>query len=175
MNKKIAVLDLQHPAIHEAGHAVAHVRLGISQSLCTIEPAGAFLGHVVAEGAEHVWTQEEARDQVIAYCAGYAALVAVGVDQDTAMLGADDDFEHATHLIDFWALQGNLHSWRGEAVDFMRDPANRAAVQRVADELMAVKTLDMDDVEILVEIGDGEMTEAEYADFKLFRERRRQR
>jgi ATP-dependent Zn protease len=170
MHEKILSFDLKHTAIHEAGHAVAHQRLNILQDKCTIVASDTRAGAVTAEGTEHVWSMEEAHDQVVAYCAGYAALVAAGVDEGTARLGADDDFDQATHLIEFWGLEGDLDTWCRKAKEFMGQPENLAAVQRVADELLRVETLDFDDIAILVDITDGLATEDDYARFKAFRE-----
>ena len=74
-------------AIHEAGHAVAHVRLGIQQSFLTIKPYDGLAGSYTAEGENHVWSKEEAVDQVLAFCAGYATLAAHGCDEEEAQAG----------------------------------------------------------------------------------------
>jgi hypothetical protein len=171
MPKKIVSFDhLKRTAIHEAGHAVAHTRLDILQGRCTIVPSDTAAGSVTAEGAEHVWSPEDARKQVIAYCAGYAALAATGVDESTARLGADSDFDRAIHLIEFWGLEGNLETWCQKAKELMGQPENLAAVQRVADELVRVRTVEFEDIDILVDITDGLATEDDYVRFKAFRQ-----
>ena len=41
-------------------------------------------------------------------------------------------------------------------------PENIAAVARVADELLSQSTLESDEVEILIDVADGEATEQDY-------------
>ena len=66
-----------HTSIHEAGHAVAHVRLGILQSHATIEPLDSDLaGSVLAD--DSVWDRDDAENQVLSLYAGYAACLAAG-------------------------------------------------------------------------------------------------
>jgi ATP-dependent Zn protease len=82
--------ELKATAIHEAGHAVAHCRLEILQGLVSIEPNAETqtLGRSTAEGAEHVWSREEAESQVLALYAGYGALLAAGYPHEIAEHGA---------------------------------------------------------------------------------------
>ena len=84
--------ELLLTAIHEAGHAVAHARLECS-ALVTIKPHNGMFGRCkLPEGKDHVSNAEDARVQVLCYCAGYAALIAAGYSDKSARLGADDDF-----------------------------------------------------------------------------------
>ena len=79
------VMDrMRRVAVHEAGHAVAHIRLGIDQEYASIEPGPGTAGRVSAEGVKHVWNAEAAQPMAVAYCAGYAAEVASGYDEITA-------------------------------------------------------------------------------------------
>ena len=158
-----------HTAIHEAGHAVSCVRLGIDHDKASIVPEGDWLGHVQSAGVNHVWMEEEAVDQVLSYCAGYAALVAAGFDETVATQGADGDFDAARHLIEHWGLAGDLDEWKAKAVAMMQEPRNRAAVKRVADELVAAGTIDWDDISCCCDIADGECTEEDYAMSKALR------
>lgn len=161
----------RHIAIHEAGHAVAHCRLNIQQAYVSIDPEeiyddegnllGVTRGRAIAEGVEHVCDQVQAGDQVLAYYAGYAALVAVGYSEEDASLGADDDFALADYLIDSWEI-GKDSEWKHKAVLLMRDEANIAAVARVSEELLRERRLVMDQVETLIDVADGGIPEEEY-------------
>lgn len=161
----------RHTAIHEAGHAVAHCRLNIQQAYVSIDSEefydddgillGVTRGMAMAEGVEHVYDQVQAGDQVLAYYAGYAALLAVGFSEEEASLGADDDFALAEYLIDFWQI-GNHSEWKQKAALLMRDEANIAAVARVSEELLLERRLVMDQVEALIDVADGGIPEAEY-------------
>ena len=158
-------------AIHEAGHAVAHCRLNIQQAYVSIDPEESYddegnllaatPGRVIAEGVEHVYDQVQAGDQVLAYYAGYAALSAAGYSEEEALLGADDDFALAEYLIDLWQI-GKDSEWKHKAEGLMRDEANVAAVARVYEELLLERRLTMDQVEVLIEVADGETLEEEY-------------
>jgi len=102
--------DERAHAIHEAGHAVAHLRFGIEQDRVTIEPKDGNLGSSHAAGSESVWTKKAAPDMVLAYCAGYAAMVSAGYSDDDARegcAGSDTaDFDEADELISKWGLSG---------------------------------------------------------------------
>ena len=158
-------------AIHEAGHAVAHSRLGILQDHVSIDPEniyddegnllGATLGSAIAEGAEHVNSKEEAGDQVIACYAGYAALGAAGYSEEDAACGADDDFCIASYLLESWQI-GEESDWKGKALAMMREQKNIAAVTRVAEELLQERRLVMDQINTLIEVADDEIPEEEY-------------
>jgi len=155
-------------AIHEAGHAVAHVRLGIQQLEVTIESRGEILGHSTAEGVEHCWSKEQADSMALAYCAGYAASVASGCAEGAAEAGCDDDFDRAEELIEFWCLD-DLATCKARAVELLRQPDNVAAVRLVADHLMRLRTLDVDYIDLLVDFADGNVTEAEFDQYLAFR------
>src|SRR5262245_33795841 len=120
-------------AIHEAGHAVAHFRLGIRQAVVTIAPDADRLGSVKAEGAGTVWSKERAADMAIAFCGGYAALVSACESMDVALGGADDDFEHTVELINFWGLAGDLESWKGRAVELMMQMSNQHTIHLITN------------------------------------------
>jgi hypothetical protein len=156
-------------AIHEAGHAVAHIRLGILQDRVTIEPKDGVLGSAMAEGAGNVWDAEAAANQAIAFCSGYAALVAAGHDQPTALAGADDDFEQTEYLISFWGLQGGIADWRNRAVELMAEPRNMAAVSLIAGHLEQEKTISGDVLDLLVDLSDGNCSQADFDRYMLLR------
>lgn len=168
-----ALTDRQQTAIHEAGHAVAHVRLEIDYADAAIDrPRDGVEGEAVAAGAESVWDADAARAQVLANCSGYGALVGAGVAPEAASLGADDDFENATELIESWGLTGTLDEWKARAVALMSEPRNRKAVQVIASELLERKRLDYDLISIFVELSDGTATRADVDRFLDLREGR---
>jgi len=160
--------ELLLTAIHEAGHAVAHARLEVLQALVTIKPHNGMLGRSLAEGKDHVSNAEDARVQVLCYCAGYAALIAAGYSDKSARLGADDDFENAAELVSKWPSIGKLDEAESQAVIFMSTQENIRAVDFVAKALLEHETLDFDYLEMLIELADGNISEAEWQRFLLY-------
>ena len=158
--------DKKRTAYHEAGHAVAHYRLNVSQGGATIIPHDGKLGSVTAEGEGHVWKAEDAPTQVLCYCAGYAALIAAGYSNEEASLGTDDDFEKATKLITDWVLSGNMDEWRRQSVELMSSAENIRAVEFVAKDLMSNKTLPSDYIEQVIDRADGKTSEEEWRQTK---------
>jgi len=152
--------DFTTTALHEAGHAVAHMRLGIRQDAVSIQPNDEkkTLGYCSAEGLEHVWDREGAEPQALALYAGYAALLAAGYPQEVAEHGAWGDFEQAEQLIEYWGI-GTPEEWRAKSVEFMARPENVAAVRRLADGLMQYKTIDGQLIDLFIAVADGEITE----------------
>ncbi len=161
--KSLAVL--RQTAIHEAGHAVAHIRLGIQQGHVTIVPAGDLSGSAVAEGSDHVWNAAAASDQVLAYCAGHAATIAAGLEAAQAELGCGNDFEEAQQLIDFWRLDSDLAAWQARAIALMSQSENVTAVACVAEWLLQEGTLDSELVDVLVEKADGNVSDTDFERF----------
>lgn len=141
----------QKTAIHEAGHTVAQVRLGIPQLSVTIIPRGWRAGACLSECDP--WSAEGALNQAIAYYCGWAACVVAGWANEEAREGCDDDFEAAHDLAMHWALPDG-DAIRTRAVELMRE--NEAAVRLVAEHLVERKHLDDDIVAVLVEVADGE-------------------
>ncbi|MCC7193920.1 MAG: hypothetical protein IT356_00010 [Gemmatimonadaceae bacterium] len=160
-------MDTKHTAIHEAGHAVAHVRHGIDQAWATIVPSEGSAGNVLAD--EGHWNRDDGEAQVLSYCAGFAALVAAGHSTQVAEIGCDDDFKKAVAIIEFWDL-GNLDTWKARAVDLMQRPENVRAVALIADQLLARERVDADHVQVLVDVADGETTVEELAQYLAFRD-----
>lgn len=148
-------------AYHEAGHAVAHVRFGILAGNVTIVATPSTLGSATAEGVDSVYTQDGAKEQILAFCSGYASLIAVGYSDEEARDGCNDDFEQAAYLISFWGL-GTLEDWLPQAVAFMRREENIKAVGLVAEHLMRHETLNSEYIENLVMFADGQCTAAEW-------------
>ena len=164
---KLTTIDRTHTAIHEAGHAVACLRLwGTARDTgnITIERTDTTLGHHAAEEItfpanepETAEQRQEFEKEAIYACAGYAALIAAGYDEATAVLGCDPDFDIADHV-----TEEPLAEIKQEAVALMQRPKNIKAVSRVAEELLERTTLDPSDVEVLIEIADGNATEDDY-------------
>ena len=161
---------LHHTAIHEAGHAVAHVRLGLGHDGAHIIPneEDGTLGGALGEGAKQVWDKDGAEPVVLSFLAGYAALVAAGVSVSVARRGADQDFEEAEEVISFWGLHGDIEVWLARSVELMRRPENLAAVALVAEHLLQRRRLPFDYVGVLVDMADGNVTEADFARFLRF-------
>lgn len=160
-------------AIHEAGHAVAHVRFGILAGDVTIAAKKTdthlVMGSAQAEGAESVWSADEAKPQVLAFCSGYASLIAAGYSDEAARKGCSDDFEQAAYLIDYWGL-GAFDDWLPQAVALMRQEENIKAVSLVAEHLTRYESLDGDYINILVTVADGECTSTEWERYLAFRD-----
>lgn len=154
-------------AIHEAGHVVAHVRLDLGHDGGHIVPEENILGAALGEGFEHVWDKSGAEPVVLAFCAGYAAMIAAGYGEDRARAGTGSDFDGVQKLIDFWELPGTLEDWLAKSVALMRRPENVKAVALVAEHLMRHKRLTGDYCNVLVELADGEATEAEFSHYVL--------
>ena len=102
--------NIKHTAIYEAGHAVANVRIDVLKDQITIDPGEGLLGGSIAEGKNHVWNAKDAAKQVYSYCAGYAALMALGYSAEVPCLGAGDDY---VEMLVEWA-DGNMtdEEWR---------------------------------------------------------------
>ncbi len=171
---KLTTIDRTHTAIHEAGHAVACVRLwetGRVVERVTIDRTGSQLGSHLAEEitfpADEPETAEQRREfenEAIYSCAGYAALIAAGYDEATAVLGCDPDFDIADYV-----TEEPLAEIKQEAVALMQRPKNIKAVSRVAEELLQRTTLDPLDVEVLIEIADGDATEDDYQTYLILK------
>lgn len=158
--------ELHSVAIHEAGHAVAHIRLNIDQECATIVRGVGTLGGVTAEADP--WTKGEAQAQVIAYCSGYAACVAAQYAEDRANEGCWDDFERAQTLIEFWDLDA-LADCKAKSVELMCIAENIRAVNLIGQYLMQHGTVDADCMAVLVDVADGGTTQAEFDEYIRFR------
>jgi hypothetical protein len=153
-------------AIHEAGHVVTFIRLGVDFGLATIVPtedcAGTTRSHVKA------WDKEDAQAKAIGSCAGYAACVAAGYAEERAALGCVSDFDETDDLIEFWGL-APLSTHKAEAVELMCLPENKRAVTLISQHLLLYDTLDEDYMIVLVEVADGLTTEAEFDQYLRLR------
>ncbi len=163
--------DLKQTAIHEAGHAIAFYRLFGDAAqyghTLTIEPHEDLLGSHQAEEMVFHGVGELTAEQRLAFeneaiysCAGYAAVLAAGYSDEAALAGCESDFDKAERACDV-----RLDVSKEKAVELMTLPENASAVARVAGELLSQSTLEWDEVEILINIADGEATEQDYQRF----------
>lgn len=159
--------EKKHTAIHEAGHAVASVRLEIDCGVTSIIPEEDILGH--HQTREFDGFLHDPQDEVICLCAGYAALIAAGYDKEEASLGCGADFGNAKAISENYGL-GPFEQQLMQATELMGTPENRKAVKVVADALMERSNIDFDLCSVLVDLSDGEITEAEYERYLVSRE-----
>jgi hypothetical protein len=158
-------------AIYEAGHVVAHVRLGLGHRRVSIDPRGnLILGTAGREEVKTVSDAGRARSSTLACCAGYAALIAAGHSDADDLKRTRDDLGKAKDLIGRWNLQRDISAWKQEAVELMRRPENVAAVSLIAQYLLAHGRLDSDLVGCVLAFLDGDMPETEFDDYVRFRE-----
>jgi len=156
-------------AIHESGHAVACCRLTPSRyvgwvSIIPNHEEGYAGAHAPAESWDF---DAAAAQQVVLYmCAGYAACIAAGVEPATASEGCDSDFEQAKELISSWRL-APFEEQVSQAVALMRQPENLRAVARVTADLMEHRLLFYDEIDILIDVADGEASEEDLAWFRV--------
>ena len=162
------MIELKQTVIHEAGHAVAFYRLfgddGRYGGRLTIEPHEESLGSHSAEELLFPWNEEVTaaeqqafENEAIYACAGYAAVLAAGYSDEEAQAGCEPDFEAAQRV-----CHVPLDAIKDKAVALMTLPKNAAAVARVAGELLSRGALEWDEVEILIDVTDGEATEQDY-------------
>jgi hypothetical protein len=157
-------------AAYEAGHLVAHVRLGLGHRRVSLAWRGsAVIGTAAREGALTVSDTSRAKLVNLIYCAGYAALIAAGYCEAEAMRGTSDDFRQAKALATRWGLPGDISAWKAEAVELMRRPENMAAVVMVAQHLLKRRTMDSDWVWCALSLVDGEMTADQFDGYVRFR------
>ena len=92
--------DLRRVAVHEAGHAVAALRLGISASInVSIVAAGDFAGRTVMPGAKGLFTRTAIGDQLVMLLSGRAAEEAILKSVSSGAGGSEDsDLARATRL-----------------------------------------------------------------------------
>lgn len=149
---------MKETAIHEAGHAVAHYRLQIDGGEVSIIPKDGIIGR--AFSSDTIWDKSDAENQVLAFCSGYAALVAAGYSR-IAREGCNNDFEEATAIIEAWHL-GTLDEWLIKSVKFMCENKNIIAVEMLARDLLKLDHLDFDYCMCLIDFADGELTKPEW-------------
>jgi ATP-dependent Zn protease len=130
-----AMDEREKTAIHEAGHAVMCLRLGVVLGAISIIPnENGRLGFVTHED-DSEFTADGAKNKALTCLAGYAALVAI--DAPNAASGCDDDFDDAQEALERWQL-GSVDGWKGRTIEMMRRPENVKAVGLVASKLLAM-------------------------------------
>jgi hypothetical protein len=102
-------------------------------------------------------TCQGADSEAMYACAGYAAVLVAGYSEEEVSAGCGPDFDGAEKVIDM-----PLETVQKEAIELMSRPENVKAVKRIVDELLVRKTLGPEEVEILIDVADGEITEEEY-------------
>ncbi len=166
-------------AYHEAGHAVAQYRLfpeGRWVDGVSIERKddGTLGRHTSKELFPHpdddpAMVREQYENEVLCLCAGYAGTVAMGYGDEEARGGCWGDFDAAEETVQGWAT-APLEEQLKRAVQFMRRPENKNAVERVGTELLEHGTLDCDELEIVIEVLDGKSTEEDLAQYRALRD-----
>lgn len=155
--------DLLRTAIHEAGHAVVAARKGFEIGGASIVPdheRGTW-GHALIKPHEDYDSESKAAEHIMVLAGGYAALIALGYDHDIAVSGTGGDFEEAEEIITGWGLP-SLEYWLTKTVYFISCDENRRAVGRLSDYLFKMKEIDWESIVVLLEVSDGETTEAEF-------------
>jgi len=168
------MIEQNKTAIHEAGHAVACYRLFGDDRYggrLTIVPRGDLLGshraeELVFDGTEEVTAEERQafENEAIYSCAGYAAMLAAGYAEEEALAGCEADFEKAERVCNV-----RLYVSKEKAMALMMQPQNIAAVARVAGELLSSSTLESEEIEILIDVADGEATEQDYQQYLVMK------
>lgn len=164
-------------AYHEAGHAVAAVRLRLPFVLLTIESGEGSLGHILHDTSSRQLAdrrsagiitpamRERLMELAICSFAGAAgAGIAEGVDWDWT--GAESDEDHVWHCLmlatpdvhhpeggESPALQALADYCRARTLDLIRGNADR--VRAVADALIEHRTLKANRVRAIVKDGDA--------------------
>jgi integration host factor subunit beta len=147
-------------AYHEAGHAVAITRFGFGNPEVTIRPGGTGLG---ASAEADVWEDRVVAGKIlVSIYAGFAAQAHHDqAEEATARDDARADFEDADTILGFAhkgadeLLQQQQH-WLGRARRFVTEPKNWAAIEAVAQELVANETLVGEEVDSVIDAADGD-------------------
>jgi hypothetical protein len=158
--------DLRWVAVHEAGHAVARLRLFPEEWLedVSIEQEEDSLGRLTLSVdttvAPDALSDEEGEDvflrDAICACAGYAACIVAGYSEEQALTGCEADFERAGHRTELACEH---------ALELMGRAANVQAVQLIAEKLLKHMTIAFDHLGVLLAFSDGECSEEEYHEY----------
>lgn len=129
----------------------------------TIAPSGSYAG--CASGEESWGSEDAGKIGILIFCAGYAALIAAGYNEETSVLGCGTDFDKANDIIEFWQLE-SLDEWKKRAVEHMSKPENINAVKWLSDKLVIHVTIGGDHIMALMSIADDdEATEATWLQY----------
>lgn len=156
--------QLKTTAYREAGHAVAHHRLRGPRRNTAVLSIISYANGAISPMPKDDWTpdSENMQDKVVILCAGYAACGAAGIGDAMARLCCASDFAKAHAIIAGWHL-APFDELLTEAIDLMWQPENQRAVARLADELTRHLLLLPQEVDVLIDVTDGVIAEAELA------------
>jgi hypothetical protein len=153
------MIEREDAAFHETGHAVADMRFGFGCGLITIIPnrrEGTLGSEMSMDYGDSDDNMDEATNRVIVLLAGYAAQVehnAIG--EKEAALGASEDFEKAKDLLRRFGLSEDLRPWLEKTRQFVREEWR--AIEKIAQDVLEVSTLDGMEAELILAIVDGDM------------------
>lgn len=155
---------LKTAAYREAGHAVAHHRLRGPRRYPGVLSIISYANGAGSTTREQEWSadSEYMQDQVVILCAGYAACIAAGIEDATATQSCYFDLAKAKEIVAGWHL-APFEELLEDAVDLMWQPENRRAVERLTDELTRHLLLLPQEIDVLIEVANGGISEAELA------------
>jgi hypothetical protein len=159
--------DREHTALHEAGHAVAAVQLGLDgqdYGSVTIIPSETMNGSFSMSALGS--TVCEAQRDIVISCAGYGALRALGYPEHFASTGCGEDFSVAETLIRRWSLPP-IDYWKDLTTQLFVLHENAQAVKDVAKNLIKYKTNGPEFIHITVGVAIGLLSQLEVEKFKL--------
>ncbi|HYA37078.1 MAG TPA: hypothetical protein VEI74_02225 [Candidatus Methylomirabilis sp.] len=156
--------QLKTTAYREAGHAVAHRRLRGPRRNVEILSIISYANGAGSAMPPEEWSPEteNMQDNVVILCAGYAACGAAGIGDSMARQCCASDFAKAHEIIARWHL-ASFEEHLDEAIDLMWQPENQRAVARLADELTRHLLLLPQEIDVLIDVTDGAISEAELA------------
>ena len=158
--------EIERTALHEAGHAVAAIQLGVDlqdYGFVTIIPQGNMNGSFnIREISDSI---SDIHRDIIINCAGYGALRALGYSKSFASIGCGDDFAKSKILIKKYSLLP-LNHWKEQAISLLSLPKNTRAVKAVANNLLQHKTLGPIYTQIVVEAATGPLSSIEFQQYK---------
>jgi hypothetical protein len=158
--------DIERTALHEAGHAVAAIQLGVDgqdYGFVTVIPQGNINGSFsISEISDSI---SDIHRDIIINCAGYGALRALGYSESFASIGCGDDFAKSKILIKKYSLLP-LNHWKDQAISLLSLPKNTRAVKAVADNLLQHKTLGPIYTQITVKAATGLLSSIEFQQYK---------
>jgi hypothetical protein len=161
------ITDFERTALHEAGHVVAAIQLGVDgqdYGRVTIVPKDQTNGSFsMCEISESI---SEIKRDIVINCAGYGALRALGYPEDFACRGCGDDFVKSANLIDQYSLLPLSH-WKDQATQLLSLPDNVLAVRAIADNLLKYKILGPVYATVVFEFAIGMISSVEFDQFKV--------
>ncbi len=151
-------------AHHESAHAVANCRFGFDLYGVSVVQHEDALGATSGSGGLG-YDLETAKGRVTSLLAGYAANLRNGAAEPRARAGAQEDFEAAEELYGFLQIdEAQAIDW---AEAFVEEPKNWRAIEEIAEQLLARKRLDGEEVEIMVEVADGVTSSEDLERYRL--------